>query len=99
LAETQAAEPLIERLDPPRRAAVVMALLGITILGLFLVTLILLGGSWTRRMARKRLGPSDDQTNIENQRLRSTLEPILPASPSGETTISRKRSDDTIIDS
>ena len=47
LADTRAAEPLIERLDPPRRAAVVMALLAIVIVGLFLVTCALLGGHFS----------------------------------------------------
>ena len=37
LAAEDAAEPVLERLDPPRRAAVVMALLALTLIGLFLI--------------------------------------------------------------
>jgi hypothetical protein len=97
LADQKLAEPLLERLDPPRRAAVVMALLAITIVGLFLVAVILLGGNWARRLARRRHGPTHQNTNIENERLRSALEPILPSNNSGETIIVNKRSDETLI--
>ena len=98
LAEQKLAEPLLERLDPPRRAAVVMALLAITIVGVFLVAFVILGGNWARRLARRRHGPSHQNKNIENERLRSALEPILPVDNSGETIIVNKRGDDTVID-
>jgi hypothetical protein len=90
------AEPLIERLDPPRRAAVVMALLAIVIVGLFLVAVAMLGGHWARRLARRQHGRSDKHTNIENQRLRSALHPILPAGNTDETTISNPAGSDTV---
>jgi hypothetical protein len=96
LAESKAAEPLIERLDPPRRAAVVMALLAITIIGLFLVGCALIGGHWVRRLARRRHGVSDKNTNVENQRLRAALHPILPAGTTGETTVAKPTSSDTV---
>ena len=54
VAETQ---PL-ERLPPPTRAAILMALLGILLLGLFLVVVILLGGNWVRKWGKHRRGPS-----------------------------------------
>jgi hypothetical protein len=97
LADQKLAEPLLERLDPPRRAAVVMALLAISILGLFLVAFVMLGGHWARRLASRRHGPSHQNKNVENERLRSALEPILPVDNSSETIIVNKRSDDTVI--
>jgi hypothetical protein len=97
LAEQKLAEPLLERLDPPRRAAVVMALLAITIVGLFLVAVVMLGGNWARRLARRRHGPSHQNKNVENERLRSALKPILPVDNSGETIIVNKRSSDTVV--
>jgi hypothetical protein len=97
LAEQTLAEPLLERLDPPRRAAVVMALLAISIVGLFLVACVMLGSHWARRLASRRHGPSHQHKNIENQRLRSALEPILPVDNSSETIVVNKRSDDTLI--
>jgi hypothetical protein len=96
LADQSTTQPLIERLDPPRRAGVVMALLVITILGLFLITVVLLGGNWARRLARRRYPRSDGQANIENERLRSVLQPILPTGSTGETTIAKRTSNDTI---
>jgi predicted PurR-regulated permease PerM len=96
LADSRAAEPLIERLDPPRRAAVVMALLAIAIVGLFLVTLAMLGGHWARRLARRQHPPSDRHKNIENERMRSALQPILPTGTAGETTVTRPASNDTV---
>ena len=96
VADQSSAQPVIERLDPPRRAGVVMALLVIIILGLFLIAVVLLGGNWVRRLARRRYPPSDRHTNIENERLRSALQPILPTGSTGETTISKRSSNDTV---
>ena len=36
-AAEKATDPVLEKLDPPRRAAVIMALLGLTLVGLFLI--------------------------------------------------------------
>jgi hypothetical protein len=96
LADVRVAEPLIERLDPPRRAAVVMAFLAIAIIGIFLVAFAMLGGHWARRLARRQHGRSNQHTNIENERLRSALHPILPAGTTGETTITKPANNDTV---
>ena len=53
-----AAKPVLERIDPPRRAALIMALLGLTLVGLFLIVLAMVGGHWARRLARQRPGNS-----------------------------------------
>ncbi len=45
-----------DKLPPPTLAAVLMALLGIALLGLLLVVIILLGGHWTRRQGNFRRG-------------------------------------------
>ena len=52
----QAAPP--DKLSPPASAAVMMALLGIAILGLLIIVVILLGGSWVRKQGNFRRGPS-----------------------------------------
>jgi hypothetical protein len=99
LAAVDTAERLIEQLEPERRVAVVMALLAIVILGIFLVTTILLGGSWARRLARHSRGPTKHNSTLENKRARKALEPILPPpAAEGETTVVRRKSDDTIIE-
>ena len=91
-----AAEPLIERLDPPRRAAVVMALLGIVLVGVLLVGCVMIGSHWVRRMARHSRGPTTSTSNVANQRLRDALRPILPVGNTDETTIAKVSSDDTV---
>lgn len=48
----------LEKLPPPTRAALLMTLLGILLLGLFLVAAILLGGNWVRKLGKYRRGPS-----------------------------------------
>lgn len=45
-----------DRLPPPTRAAVLMALLGIALVGMLLVVVILLGGHWVRRQGSFRRG-------------------------------------------
>jgi hypothetical protein len=47
-----------DKLSPPASAAVLMALLGIALLGLFLIVVVLLGGNWVRKQGSHRRGPS-----------------------------------------
>jgi hypothetical protein len=100
LGAPQAGDAVFERLDPPRRAAVVMALLGLTLVGLFLITFVMVGGHWVRRLARHRPG----QRRIENNpaadgRLRDALQGILPEMKSGDTVLLDTSSKDTKAES
>lgn len=52
----QSAPP--DKLSPPASAAVMMALLGIALLGLLIVVIVLLGGNWVRKQGNFRRGPS-----------------------------------------
>jgi hypothetical protein len=99
LAIKESSEPLIERLDPPRRAAVVMAILGLVLTGLVLVTGVMIGGRWVRHLARKDHGRTKQTGHIENQRLRDSLRPALPHGVVGETTIAHPTNDETTADS
>ena len=47
-----------EKLPPPLRAKVYMALLGILLIGLLLIVIVLLGGHWVRRLGSYRRGPA-----------------------------------------
>lgn len=47
-----------QKLSPPASAAVLMALLGIALLGMLLVVIILLGGNWVRKQGKHQRGPS-----------------------------------------
>jgi hypothetical protein len=58
LAQNEKAEPLLLRLDPQTRAKVVMALLGIVLVGIMLVTLIMIAARSVLRAARATRGPT-----------------------------------------
>ncbi len=66
-----------DKLSPPASAAVLMALLGIALLGLLIVVVILLGGNWVRKQGNFRRGPSvpPDRSPIP----RRTTDGALPA--------------------
>jgi hypothetical protein len=97
-AAQESSEPLIERLDPPHRAAVLMAILALVLTGIVLVACVMIGGRWVRRLARHELGPTKHTMHVENQRLRKALRPILPEGQSGETTVAKRGGDETVVD-
>jgi hypothetical protein len=98
----QSAEPVLERLDPPRRAAVVMALLALVLTGLLLVTFAMLGGHWVRRLARHKPGAlranSAAEAARQNRQLRESLRSVLPQTPT-EDTIHIESTKETKVDS
>lgn len=51
-------EPLIRRLDADQRAMLVMALFGISLVGIMLIALISAGGRYVRQQSRRSIGPS-----------------------------------------
>jgi hypothetical protein len=84
----QQKDPVLERLDPPRRAAVIMALLALVLTGLFLVLTVMLGAHWVRRLARHRPGAhktSPVELRGENERLRDALKSVLPEVKTNDT--------------
>jgi hypothetical protein len=90
--------PLLKELDPPRRAIVLMAILGLVLLGIALVAGAMIGGRWVRRMARSE-PKSDFPSKVnENQRLRRRLAKQLPEVESGETIHSERGTDETVAD-
>jgi hypothetical protein len=93
-----AAEPLIERLDPPRRAVVVMALMAIMLTGLLLVACVMIGARWVRRMARGEHNRTTQAGRASNRRLRDSLRPILPTVNTNDTIAARTPTDDTVTD-
>jgi hypothetical protein len=100
LASQQAGDAVLERLDPPRRAAVVMALLGLTLVGLFLITFVMVGGHWVRRLARHRPGKRQFTKNVASEaRLREVLQGILPEGKSSDTLLLDTSSKDTKVES
>lgn len=55
-----ARQTMLEKLDPPTRASVLMALLGLIILGFGLMLLVWLGGRFVRRYRQGRPRRRDD---------------------------------------
>jgi hypothetical protein len=47
-------EPLIDQLDPELRARVLMALLGLVLVGLALIAVVVMGARYVRRLGRGR---------------------------------------------
>ena len=78
------------KLPEPIRAYALMALLGIALLGMFLVVIILLGGHWVRKIGNYRRGPSVPPDFV----LRPVEDPEAPVTDAqgpatGETTITQ----------
>jgi hypothetical protein len=97
----EAVKPVLERIDPPRRAALIMALLGLTLVGLFLVVLAMVGGHWARRLARQRPGHRsrrDPATISADDPLRQSLASILPEAKTDDTIQYGKSSPDTKVE-
>lgn len=95
----QSTDPVLERLDPPRRAAVVMALLGLTLIGLFLIIFVMVGGHWVRRLARQRPGRrSFASSGAANPSLHETLHNALPELKPTDTILLDRPSKDTIVE-
>lgn len=102
LSVAQPADPVLERLDPPRRAFVIMAIIGIAMTGLLLVTCVMLGARWARGIARQRPRPprldSDAQSATENRNLRASLEGLLPQIDTADTIHMDRETGETKVD-
>jgi hypothetical protein len=94
----QAAEPLLERLDPPRRAVVLMALLGVVLTGIALVACIMIGSRWVRRNARSGVRPTPIDKSPGSEAWREVLREALPEAKSSDTIATNKKSDEPRID-
>jgi hypothetical protein len=102
LAAAQPAEPLLERLDPQRRTAVIMAIIWLVVVGLLLVTCTMLGARWVRRIARhKPRSPRIDppaRAAADNRSLHTSIDGVLPKLDPNETIHIDRKKGDTRID-
>lgn len=78
LAADEPVPTLLMRLDPQRRAQVLMALLGLVLVGVGLMVLAYLGGRYLRRVIRNPLRATRPR---EDDWSRKPLIPPEPASP------------------
>ena len=93
------AGPALEQMKPAQRVAVIMALLGLTLIGLFLITFIMVGGHWVRRLARHR--PRSGRTVVErgdDAAAANAPQIILPDEKSGDTMLLDRASRETKIE-
>jgi hypothetical protein len=91
--------PVLEQLDGPRRAAVIMALLGLTLVGLFLIVFVMVGGHWVRKLARQRPGQQRrGQGKVAEVRLQEALQNILPNMKSSDTVLLDASSKETKVE-
>jgi len=75
-------------------AAAFMAIIGILLVGMFLVAAVLLGGNWARRQGRRRPGPSTppDRMPAAPERLGAAIDLSGDDSPpTGETMVDNSR--------
>jgi hypothetical protein len=77
-AAPEKAEPLLMRLDPQTRAKVVMARLGLVLVGVLLVTIIIVAAQSALRLARTTRGPT---RRGEDDWYRKPLVPREPQPP------------------
>jgi hypothetical protein len=94
-------DAVIERLDPPRRAAVLMTLLGLVLLGLVLVACAMIGAHWVRGMARYKPGATRAKAAAEashNRQLREALASVLPEGRTEDTVHLGRAPSDTKVD-
>jgi hypothetical protein len=100
LAQVAEKAPL-ERLDPPTRAAVIMTVFGLVLLGLALVAGAMIGARWVRRMARhrpQRGGSRSEPSNDANtRRLRELFRNDLPAADTTSTVQIDRGAEDTKV--
>jgi hypothetical protein len=88
-----------DRLDAPTRAVVVMALLGLTLVGLFLIAFVMVGGHWVRKLARHRPGRGRFSKSADSEgQLRGALENVLPDMKSSDTVLLDSSSKDTKLE-
>jgi predicted LPLAT superfamily acyltransferase len=94
-------DAVIERLDPPRRAAVLMTLLGLVLLGLVLVACAMIGAHWVRAMARYKPGAVRAKATADaahNRQLREALASVLPEGRTEDTVHLGRTPSDTKVD-
>jgi hypothetical protein len=89
-----AEQALLEQLEPPRRAAVVLILIGLCLLGVLMVVLTMLAGRWVRglKIHKPRHRPSVPPKSEAPSRTRraegSSQSETMPGLPlTGETTV------------
>ena len=90
-------QTVLQKLDPDRRAAVILALIGLGILGALLVCLTMLAGRWARQGRRRRVVAPSNSFSAHNSDSSEIPTPsdFLPEVNQGETLVDRIDKNDT----
>ena len=87
----------LERLDPETRTVVIMALLGLVLLGVTLVACVMIGGRWVRRLARQSPHSVTPRTRVARAANSKAATGNAPG-PTGDTLTGEQRTDETRTD-
>lgn len=85
-------QTVLEQLDPGRRAAVVMALVGLGMLGALLLALVMLGGRWARQDRPQRRAHRSEHRPRQVGR---AVHPQITEYVAGETVVRLPPDEDT----
>ena len=93
---------VLDRVDPPTRAAIIMAVLGLVITGMALIAAAMIGAHWVRRLARQRprnsAASGDALAKLQNEHLRASLKDVLPTADTANTVQIDPSESDTKVD-
>jgi hypothetical protein len=93
---------VLDRVDPPTRAAIIMTVLGLVLTGIALIAAAMVGSHWVRRLARQRPRNSatsgDAIANLKNAQLRASLKGVRPTADTACTVQIDPAESDTKVD-
>lgn len=89
--------PLLERLDPVTRTKLLMALLGLVLLGITMIACVMIGGRWVRRLAQHQ---PRSATIEKESKWGTTSKATAPpfTNSTGDTVFGKQQTDETTID-
>jgi hypothetical protein len=89
--------PLLQRLDPVTRTKVLMALLGLVLLGITMIACVMIGGRWVRRLAqhKPRTAAIEKSAKWGTYRKASSI-PVTRTT--GDTLMTEQQTDETVTD-
>jgi hypothetical protein len=89
--------PLLQRLDPVTRTKVLMALLGLVLLGITMVACVMIGGRWVRRLAKHSPRNATIQEKAKWEKKPGASTPTV-AGTTSDTIFGEQQTDETITD-
>ncbi len=91
-------KPLLQKLDPKTRLAILMAMLALILIGMFLVALVMLGSHWVRKQKISRQKDLKKEETLQNKSPHPFAQTELLVGNTDETLLSNSSSTDTQTD-